>query len=169
MLTMSSSAFLRASTFLALVMGMASCVPAPHLNYLRPAVKGIVLEDEKPIAGVELYLSKFPGTNQPCVELGDVVPVSADGSFSWTSVQERDLTDSLLNPVAVRARLTVLCIRHPTKGVLIGAMLFTKQNKPAALRLICDVGRPNGNHGIGPDTTSTFLGQSQYCETSQLD
>lgn len=166
---MSSGAFLRASTFLALVMGLASCVPAPHLNYLRPAVKGIVLKDEKPIPGVELYLSKFPGANQPCSDVGEVVPVSPDGSFSWTSVQERELTKSLLNPVAVRARLTVLCIRHPVQGVLIGAMLFTKQNKLGAIRLICDVGRPNGNHGIGPDTTSTFLGQSQYCETSQFD
>jgi hypothetical protein len=165
---MTISVFSRTPILLIFMMSLVSCLPALHIAYLRPAVSGIVLENEKPIPGVELYLSKFPSDNQPCTRMGEIVRVSADGSFSWASIQERKLTDSLINPVADSATLTVLCIRHPTKGALIGAMLFMMQNKSSSLHLMCDTGHPHSS-GVGPDTTSTMLGQAQYCETSRPD
>jgi hypothetical protein len=165
---MITNAALRAVASLVLMMSLTACVPAPHVVHLRQAVKGIVLEDEKPIPGVELYLSKFPANNEPCAGVGEIIPVSEDGSFSWAPVQEHALTGSLINPVDVSASLTVLCIRHPTLGALIGVMLFVKQNETASLRLVCDVRRPHRN-GVGPETTSTMLGQAQYCETRKLD
>jgi hypothetical protein len=165
---MITSAALRAIASLILLMSLTSCVPVPHAVHLRPPVKGIVLEDEKPIPGVELYLSKSPGNNEPCTDPGEVISVAKNGSFSWAPVQEYALTDSLINPVGVRASLVVLCIRHPTMGALIGAMLFVNQNEIGSLRLVCDVRHPH-RHGSGPDTTSTMLGQAQYCETQKLD
>ena len=101
--------------------------------------------------------------------MGEVVPVSVEGSFSWPSIQERKRTDSLINPAALRGTLTVLCIRHPAKGVLIGAMLFMTQSKPVSLHLDCDVARLRSGGGVGPHTTSTMLGQPQHCEASSTD
>lgn len=160
---------LRAPIFLILAANLASCVPMPHVAHLRPAVSGIILEDGKPVPDVELFLGKFAGNNQPCTEVGEVVPVSADGRFSWASVQERKLTDSLINPAAVSGTLTVLCIRHPAKGVLTGTTMFMTQKNPVSLHLICDVAHPRSGVGVGPNTTSTMLGQAQYCETSRTD
>ena len=163
-----TTVLLRVSIFLVLAAHLASCVPKPHVAHLRPAVSGILLEDGKPISGVELFLGKFPGNNQPCTDVGEVVPVSPEGTFSWASVQEHKLTDSLINPVAARGMLTVLCIRHPKKGVLIGVTMMTKQDKPVSLRLICDVARPHSG-GTGPNTASAMLGQAQHCEASTTD
>jgi hypothetical protein len=154
-------AILRASIAAMLATGLASCAPVPHVAHLRPAVSGTVVEDGKPVAGIELFLGKFAGNNQPCTDVGDVIPVAADGRFSWTAVDERRLTMSLLNPPAVSGALTALCIRHPVKGVLVGAMLFVKQNEAVALRLDCDVARRRG--AGGPHTVSAMLGQPQYC------
>lgn len=163
-----ATVLLRVSIFLILAAHLASCVPMPHVAHLRPAVSGIIVEDRKPISGVELFLGKFPGNNQPCTDVGEVVPDSPEGIFSWASIQEYKLTDSLINPVAVRGKLTVLCIRHPTKGVLIGLTIFMKQNNPVSLRLNCDVARPHTG-GVGPHTASTMLGQAQHCEASTTD
>lgn len=156
---------LRMSLFLVLAANLASCVPKPHVAYLRPAVSGIIVEDGKPISGVELFLGKFPGKNQPCTDVGEVLPVSPEGLFSFAPVQEYKLTDSLINPVAVRGMVTVLCIRHPKKGVLVGVTMLMKQNNPVSLRLICEVARPRRG-STGPNTASAMLGQAQYCETS---
>jgi hypothetical protein len=154
-------AILRSSIASMLAAGLASCAPVPHVAHLRPAVSGTVVEDGKPVAGIELFLGKFPGNNQPCTDVGEGLPVSAEGRFSWTAVDERRQTTSLLNPPAVSGALTALCIRHPVKGVLVGAMLFVKQTDSVALRLDCDVARPRGARG--PHTVSTMLGQPQYC------
>lgn len=166
---MMNTVIYRVPICLILAAHLTACVPMPNVAHLRPAVSGILVEDKKPIPDVELFLGKYPGNNHPCTEVGEVVPVAPDGSFSWASVQERKFTDSLVNPVAVRGAVTVLCIRHPRKGILIGAMLFMKQDKPSSLRLVCDVARPRGSVGAGPDTTSTMLGQAQYCEVSTAD
>ncbi len=159
---------LRLSIFLILVANLASCVPMPHIAHLRPAVSGIIVEDSKPIPGVELFFGKFPGANQPCSDVGEVVPVSQEGFFSWASVQENKLTDSLINPAAVRGKLTVLCIRHPKKGVVIGVTIVIMQNNPVSLRLVCDVARSHIG-GVGPHTVSSMLGQAQHCEASTTD
>jgi len=106
----------RAPLSLVLAAGLAACVPKPHIVHLRPAVAGVVLEDGKPIPGVALFLGQSPGNNQPCTEPGEILPVSVEGAFSWASVQEGRLTDSLINPVALRGRITALCIRHPDTG-----------------------------------------------------
>jgi hypothetical protein len=148
----------RPSLVLMLAAGLAASVPMPCMAQLRPAVGGSVLEDGKPIAGVELFLGKFPGKNEPCTDVGEVIPVSADGSFSWS-------TDAPADPGAVIATLTALCIRHPAKGVLIGAMLFMRRHDPVAIRLDCDVARPHRG-GNGPNTVSSMLGQPQYCDAS---
>jgi hypothetical protein len=155
----------RAIVCLSIASALAACAPVPHVAHLRPAVDGIVLEDGKPAAGVELFLGKFPGTNQPCTDVGEVIPVAPDGRFSWKETDERRLTTSLLNPPAVSGALTVLCIRHPAKGVLIGAVLVVMQNESVALRLRCDVARPRGSGG--PHTASALLGQPQYCEANE--
>lgn len=136
-----------------------------HAAHPRPAVSGIVVEDRKPVPNVELFLGKFPGNNQPCTDVGEVIPVSADGRFSWAAVQERRLTGSLIDPVAVRGALTALCIRHPAKGVLIGSMMVVMQNDAVSLRLVCDVARPHGG-GVGPHTVSAMPGQARHCEAS---
>jgi hypothetical protein len=162
-----TTAILRAPILLFFAANLASCVPAPHTEYLRPTVSGTILEDRKPIPDVTLFLGKFPGNNQPCTDVGEVIPVSAQGNFSWESVQERRLADSLINSAEVSGTLTVLCIRHPTKGVLIGSMMFMMKKSPVSLRLICDVAHPHSVDGGPP--TSTMLGQSQYCETSRTD
>jgi hypothetical protein len=159
---------LRVPMVLILAATLASCMPVPHVAHLRPAVSGIIVEDRKPIPGVALFLGKFPGNNQPCTDVGEVIPVSADGRFSWASVQQPRLTDSLINPAAVRGTLTALCIRHPTKGVLIGAMIVMMQKDPVSLRLGCDVTRPHSG-GIGSHTVATMLGQAQHCEASISD
>lgn len=151
--------------FLLVVAALVSCVPAPHVAHLRPAVSGVIVEDGKPIPGVELFLGKFPGNNQPCADVGEVLLVSPEGGFSWAPVLERHGTDSLINPVAVRGSVTALCVRHPRKGVLIGAMLFMRQERPLSLRLACDVARPR-SAGAGPGIVSTPLGQARYCRTS---
>jgi hypothetical protein len=159
---------LRLSSFLIIALVLVSCVRMPHVAHLRPAVSGVIAEDGKPIAGVELFLGKFPSNNQPCTDVGEVIPVSPEGVFSLPPVQEYNLTESLINPVAVSGKLTVLCIRHPNKGVLIGVPMFMKQNNPVLLRLICDVAHPR-HGGVGPHTVSTMVGQAQYCEASMPD
>lgn len=159
----------RASIFFMFTSNLASCAPTPHVVHLRPAVSGIVLDDKKPIPGVELFLGKFPGQNLPCSDVGEVVPVSPDGNFSWAATQELKLTESLLSPAAARGKLTVLCIRHPTKGVLIGAVLFIKETAPASLRLVCDVAHPHSSVGGGANFVSTMLGQAQYCEAAKAE
>ena len=161
--------YLRMLLALNSVASLTSCVPSPHVKHLRPEVVGSVTERGKPIPGVELFLGKFAGTNHPCTEVGSAVPVSTDGTFSWSSVRERKLMDSLINPVNLRGSLTVLCIRHPEKGVLIGALLMTKQDKPVSLRLVCEVSNPRNNDILGPNITATFIGQAHYCESSSLD
>jgi hypothetical protein len=110
----------RPSLVLMLAAGLAASVPMPCMAQSRPAVDGSIPENGKPIAGVGLFLGKFPGKNEPCTDVGEVVPVSADGSFSWS-------TDAPADQGAVVARLTAFCIRHPAKGVLIGAMLFMRR------------------------------------------
>lgn len=158
-------AILRLSIAPMLAIGLAGCAPVPHVAHLRPAVDGIVLEDGGPVAGVELFLGRFPGNNQPCTDVGEAIPVSADGRFSWTSKDEARSTTSLLNPPSASGALTALCIRHPAKGVLIGAMLFVMQDESLTLRLRCDVARPRRSGG--PHTVSAMLGQPQYCEASE--
>lgn len=148
--------------------GLASCVPRPHISYLRPSVVGIIVEDKKPIADVGLYLGKHPGKNHPCTEVGKAVSVTADGRFSWEPIQEHRFTESLMNPVRLTGAITALCIRHPQQGILIGAMLFMMQDKPLSIRLHCDVARPIPS-SAGPHTFSAFVGQSQYCEASEVD
>lgn len=142
---------------------LASCMPAPHVAYLRPAASGLLLENGQPIPGAELFLSNHPGDNEPCSAKGEPIPVSPEGMFAWTSVQERKLMDSVIDPVAVRGSLTVLCIRHATSAVRIGAVIFMKQSAPLALRLACDTARPRRGPG-GPHVVSAMLGQAQYCE-----
>lgn len=159
---------MRLPLLLILAAALAACVPRPHSAYLRPAGVGIIVDDKKPLADVGLYLGKYPGNNQPCAAVGQPISVAVDGRFAWTPVQERDLTESLINPVALSGTLTALCIRHPEKGVLIGALLFTMQDKPASIRLICDVARPIST-GAGPNTVSTPLGQALYCESTTID
>jgi len=155
---------LRVSMLLALAANLASCVPKPHVADLRPAVSGILLEDGEPVSGVELFLGKFAGTNEPCTDVGEIVTVSPEGKFSWAPIQAYRLTDSLINAVATRGTLTVLCIRHPKIGVLIGVTLFVQENNPVSLRLLCDVAHPRSNGtGTGPHTASAMLGQAQYC------
>ena len=148
----------------ALCLVLAACVPTPHIVHVRPAAAGIVLEEGKPVPGVELFLGKSPGNNQPCAEVGEILPVSPEGAFAWASVQEGRLTDSLINPLARRGTLTALCIRHPRQGILIGAMLFMKQDGPVSLRLDCDVARPRRG-AVGPHTITPWLGQVHYCAT----
>ncbi|MCA1247357.1 hypothetical protein [Massilia sp. MS-15] len=160
-----TSATLRVSVFLVIAANLASCVPKPHVVHLRPAVSGILVEDGKPIPGVELFLGNFAGNNQPCTDVYEVVPVSPAGDFSWKSTQDYKLADSLINPVTSRRVLTVLCIRHPKKGILIGVTMMTKQEKPVSLRLICDVAHPR--FGITkPHTTGAVDGQAQHCDAS---
>lgn len=150
---------------LMLAASLAAGTPMPSMAQSRPAVDGSVLEGGKPIAGVELFLGKFPGKNEPCTDVGESLAVSADGSFSWTPARERARTDAQGDPSAVIARLTALCIRHPEKGVLIGALLFTRQHDAVPVRLDCDVARPHRG-GSGPHTVSSMLGQPQYCAAS---
>jgi hypothetical protein len=163
-----TTAIVRKLVLLFLAANLAACVPMPHDAHLRPAASGTIVEGGKPIPGVELFLAKFAGNNQPCTELGEIVPVSPEGTFLWAPVQEREFTESLINPLAERAKMTVLCIRHPKKGVLIGVAMFMKLNKPVSLRLVCDVARPHQG-GIGPNTASAMLGQAQYCEASTAE
>jgi len=153
----------RPSLVLLLAVSLAAGAPMPCMGQSRPAVGGIVLEDGKPVAGVGLFLGRFPGKNEPCTDVGEVIPVAADGSFSWTPARERERTDAPADHGTVIATLTALCIRHPAKGVLIGAMLFMGRHDAAAVRLDCDTARPHRG-GIGPHTVSSMLGQPQYCE-----
>ena len=157
-------AMVRLSVTSLLAAGLVACTPVPHVAHMRPAVEGIVLEEGKPVAGVQLFLGKFPGNSQPCTDVGEVIPVTADGRFSWAAVDEHRRTTSLLNPPEVSGALTALCIRHPAKGVLIGAVLVVMQNESVAVRLRCDVARPRRTGG--PHTTSAMLGQPQYCEAN---
>jgi hypothetical protein len=150
---------------LLLSLNLAACVPLPHTVHVRPAVTGIVVEDGKPVPGLALFLSGHPGTNRPCTDAGENVPVSPQGGFTWPSVQRSELTESLLNPVADRGQATVLCIRHPEKGVLIGVVMWMKLDTPVSMRLFCDVAHPHQG-GAGPHTASSMLGQDQYCEAS---
>jgi hypothetical protein len=136
----------------------------PHVAHLRPATDGVIVEDGKPLAGVELFLGKSAGTNEPCAVVGEVIPVSPDGRFSWAAVQEHNLTDSLINPVELRGKITALCIRHPAKGVMIGAMISMHQSKPLSLHLSCDVAHPLSRNVMQPHTTSTPVGQAQHCK-----
>lgn len=161
----SGAGILHAPMLVLLAAGLAACVPSPHIEHLRPAATGVVLEDGKPVPGVELFLGKFPGNNQPCTDVHEVVPVSPEGSFSWASIQESKLTDSVINPVALRGTITALCIRHPAKGILIGAMLAMRQNRALSLRLACDVARPRNSPGLHRITA--WLGQNQYCEAKE--
>ena len=156
-----TTSFLRVSICVIFAASLASCVPMPHTAYLRPSVSGIIVEDSKPIPGVELFLGARPVDKEPCSEVREVVPVSLEGKFSWTSVQEYNLTDSVINPVALRGTVTVLCIRHPNKGVLVGVIMMIKQDKPVSLLLTCDVARPYFGPR-GPNTTSIFR-QSVHC------
>ncbi|GAA5021988.1 hypothetical protein GCM10025794_08560 [Massilia kyonggiensis] len=155
----------RPSLVLLLAVSLVASVPAPCMAQSRSAVDGIVLEDGKPVAGVALFLGKFPGKNEPCTDVGEVIPVAADGTFSWTPPRERERTDAPADPGAVTATLTALCIRHPAQGVLIGAMLFMRRQDPVAIRLACDVARPHRG-GNGPHTVSSMLGQPQYCDVT---
>ena len=155
----------RPALVLMLAVSLAASVPVPCMAQSRPALDGIVLEGGKPIAGVALFLGKFPGKNEPCTDVGEIIPVAADGSFSWTPARERERTDAPADPGSVIARLTAVCIRHPAKGVLIGAMLFMRQHDPVTIRLDCDVARPHRG-GNGPNTVSSMLGQPQYCAAS---
>ena len=157
--------YMRLSITLILTANLASCVPFPHVAYLRPTVTGTIVEDGKTISGVQLYLAKFAGTNHPCTEVGEIVPLTADGAFSFASVQQHNLTDSLINPVSSRGKLTVLCMRHPTKGELIGITMLMKQDKPVSLRIVCDLARPHRG-SVGPHTASSMVGQPQHCKSS---
>ena len=147
---------------LMLAVSLMASGPMPCMAQSRPAIDGIVLEGGKPVAGVALFLGKFPGKNEPCTDVGEVIPVAADGSFSWTPPRERERTDAPADAGAAIATLTAFCIRHPVKGVLIGAMLFMGRQEPVAIRLDCDVARPHRG-GNGPHTVSSMLGQPQYC------
>jgi hypothetical protein len=155
----------RPSLVLMLAASLMAGAPVPCMAQSRPAIDGIVLEGGKPVAGVALFLGKFPGKNEPCTDVGEGLPVAADGRFSWTPPRERERTDAPADQGAVIATLTALCIRHPAKGVLIGAMLFMRRHDPVAIRLDCDVARPHRG-GNGPNTVSSMLGQPQYCDAS---
>lgn len=157
----------RVPLLLALALSLGACVPKPHVAHLRPAVTGIVVEEGRPVPGLGLYLAKFPGTNEPCTEMGERIEVAPDGRFAWAAIRERKLMDSVLNPVALRGALTVLCIRHPAKGVLIGATLHIRQDEALSLRLACDLARPR--KGPSPHIVSAMLGQPQHCEASETD
>lgn len=156
----------RPSLVLVLAVSLAAYLPIPCMAQTRPAVDGIVLEDGKPIAGVGLFLGKFPGKNEPCTDVGEVIPVSPDGRFAWTPVRERERNDAPAAPDAASATLTAVCLRHPAQGVLIGALLFMMQHDPVSIRLECDVARPHRG-SKGPNTVSSMLGQPQYCAASE--
>lgn len=156
----------RAPVLLTLALCVGACVPKPHVVHLRPAVSGMVVEDGKPVPGIGLFLAKFAGVNEPCTEVGEPLHVSPEGRYGWASIQERRLMDSVLNPVATRGALTVLCIRHPRKGVLIGATLHIRQDQALSLHLVCDVARPR--KGPSAHIVSAMLGQDQYCEADRI-
>jgi len=153
----------RPSLVLMFAASLAASMPMPCMAQSWPAVDGIVLESGQPATGVELFFGKYPGKNEPCTDVGEGFPVAADGSFSWAPARERAHTDAPTDPGAVIATLTALCIRHPAKGVLIGAMLFTRPHDPVPIHLDCDVARPHRG-GNGPHTVSSMLGQPQYCD-----
>jgi hypothetical protein len=156
----------RIAVLLLLAASLASCVPSPHIAHSRPAVSGTLVENGVPIPGAALYLGKFAGDSQPCTEVGEAVPVTREGGFSWPAVHELHLMDSLINPVDVRGALTVLCIRHPAKGVLVAATLHMRQKNPLSLRLHCDVAHPLSSTGAGPNMASAMPGQTQYCKAT---
>lgn len=158
------SSRLLSPAMLVLAVSLAGCVPRPHVVHLRPAVQGVILEDGKPVPGAELYLGKFAGANEPCAEVGEGIPVSPEGGFAWPSIQEHRLTDSLLNPLEVRGMITVLCIRHPAKGILIGATLIMMQSRPLSVTLACNLARPYSHNG--PNIGSHLLGGTQYCQVN---
>jgi len=150
---------------LGLVLGMSGCVFKPHVEYLTPAVQGSVLEDGKPIPGVQLFLAKSAIGANPCAEAGEVVPVTPDGRFSWDAVQESRLMDSALNPVHLRGKLTMLCIRHPEKGVLMGTAMVTRLHRPSSVRLFCDTARPLA---LGARGISTMVTRGQHCDGVEI-
>jgi len=150
---------------LGLVLGMSACVLKPHVEHLRPAVQGTVLENGKPIPGVELFLAKSVIADEPCAEVGEVVPVAPDGRFSWDALQRSRLTDSALNPVHLRGKVTLLCIRHPEKGVLMGTAMVTRQHRPSSVRLFCDTARPLA---LGARGISTMVTRGQHCDGVEI-
>jgi hypothetical protein len=161
---------MRALILLMLSAGLVSCVPKPHIAFVRPEVSGVILDDGRPVLGVELFLSKAAVVDQPCEYFGERINVSLEGRFSWPSIQERLLFDSLIDPVELRSNFTVLCIRHPTKGRLVGAMLFTNQKVPVSLLLNCDVAHPGSSRGFaGPNFTLTSSGHAHNCEVSRAN
>lgn len=155
---------------LVLAAGLASCMLSPHMEHLRPAVSGTLLDGGKPVPGVELYLGKYPGNNQPCTEVGEAVPVSPAGAFGWAAIERYKLMDGLLNPVDRRGAITALCIRHPERGVMIGIMLHIRQHQSMRLRLDCDIAQAQGNTlEVRPATMSPWVGQHYYCKSSLAD
>ena len=147
-----------------LALSLPACVPWPNQAHTRPSMQGSLSEGGVPIPGAEVFVGKFAGTNTPCQEVGERVPVSpTDGSFSVAPESERQLFLSVLNPPRYTGKITAICIRHPSRGVLIGALVQMFVDKPLSVKVSCDLSRAGVGFGLGNAQTSSPIGQAQVC------
>ena len=131
-------------------------------------MKGTLSEGGKPIPGAEVFVGKHAGTNAPCQEVGERVPVSpTDGSFSIAPESERQLFLSVLNSPQYTGKITAICVRHPVRGVLIGALVTMFVDKPLSVQLNCDLLQVRDRSALGNAQTSSPISQAQVCIATQ--
>ena len=154
-----------ATSIAASAFSISACVPLPNVVQTRPTINGTVSEGDKPVSGVEVFLGKYPGTNNPCDEVGERLSVSPEnGNFFIAPKTESYVFQSLLNPPSRTLMTTAVCIRHPVRGILIGAMVVTFQDKPHFVRLNCELQRlPAPGSALGYSQINSPLGQAQAC------
>ena len=122
--------------FLIGTLGLTGCVPFPNLRYYAPAVSGIVMQDGKPAAGVEIRVSAhFANEVRAAI-------AASDGRFN---------TDS------IRKLLTATLVGDPLYGYTVeirnacnvysGFVDFSVGHAPSAIQLNCDLSRPVGRVG----------------------
>jgi hypothetical protein len=127
-------------------------------------MKGTLTEGGKLIPNAEVFLGKYAGTSTPCQEVEERISVSpVDGSFSIAPKSDTHLFLSLLNRPRDTGKITAVCILHPVRGVLIGALVMMFVDKPSSVRVSCDLSLSGERSSLGSAQTSSPFGQPQAC------
>ena len=128
-----------------------------------------VSENGRPISGAEVFLGKYPGTNKPCDEIDENVPLSpTDGRFVVSPKSETHLSISLLDPPFQTGKITAICIKHPKQSTVIGALLFMFVHEPMSARVQCEMSPQVARIPRGNAQVASPLGQLQSCIATRI-
>ena len=111
---------------------LSGCVPIPNLHYFAPAVSGVVMRGDVPVAGAEVFVS---GAFSKEVRVGST---DREGRFSTESIRELRLTAFILGDPLYGYTVKIVDGGETYDGFAWMAV----GDGPKEVKMVCDLSRP---------------------------